>query len=81
MKVSVLAFSRIRDLLGAGQLEITVAENSTIAGLVALLEGETPGLADWRGKLLLARNGEWADADTPMEEGDEIALMPPVQGG
>lgn len=81
MKVSVLAFSRIRELLGSDQREVIVAENSTVAGLVTLLEGEHPGLADWRGKLLLARNGEWADADTPMEEGDEIALMPPVQGG
>lgn len=81
MKISVLVFSRLREVIGADQLELELPEPGVLGDVVAKLEAAHPGLADWRGKLLLARNGEWADADTPIADGDEIALMPPVQGG
>jgi molybdopterin converting factor small subunit len=29
----------------------------------------------------IALNGEWADPGTPVGEGDELALVPPVSGG
>ena len=32
-------------------------------------------------KLVIARNREYADADTPLSDGDEVALIPPVSGG
>lgn len=81
MKVTVLVFSRLREVIGADQLAIELTDGSGIGELVETLERKHPGLAGWRGKLLLARNGEWADAETEIAEGDEIALMPPVQGG
>ncbi len=81
MKVSVLVFSRLREVFGSDQFELELADPAVLGDVVAKLEAAHPGLADWRGKLLLARNGEWADAATAIADGDEIALMPPVQGG
>ena len=35
----------------------------------------------WDERLLLAVNAEFANRDSVLREGDEVALMPPVQGG
>ncbi len=41
-----------------------------------------PGLRDMERSILLARNQEFAGLRTPwLDEGDEIALLPPVSGG
>ena len=39
------------------------------------------GLGDEPDGLLYAVNKEYADADQPLEDGDEVALIPPVSGG
>jgi len=80
MRVEVLFFSVLRDITGTDRLDWE-AEVSTIGELVASLTEGFPGLEGWRGRLLLAVNGEYADPATPLSAGDEVALMPPVQGG
>ncbi|HWG10172.1 MAG TPA: molybdopterin converting factor subunit 1 [Rhodanobacteraceae bacterium] len=32
-------------------------------------------------RLRVAVNGDFADADTPLRDGDEVAFLPPVSGG
>lgn len=81
MKVTVLFFSVLREIAGTDRIEWDFAENATLADLVADLESRYPGLAAWEGRLLLAVNGEYADRATAIAAGDEVALMPPVQGG
>lgn len=34
-----------------------------------------------RPHLRVAVNHTWADWDTPLKEGDEVAILPPVSGG
>jgi molybdopterin converting factor subunit 1 len=80
MKVEVLFFSVLRDIAGTDRLDWE-AEVATLGELVASLTEGFPGLAGWQGRLLLAVNGEYADPATPLSSGDEVALMPPVQGG
>ena len=40
-----------------------------------------PGMAGMNGSLMYAVNAEYVDADTPLQDGDELALIPPVSGG
>ena len=81
MKVNVLFFSVLRDLFGTDSLELELDAGASLADLVATLQTRFPGLVAWQGRLLLAVNGEYADGTTVLGGGDEIALMPPVQGG
>jgi molybdopterin converting factor subunit 1 len=85
IQVKVLFFSVLRDLVGADELpvsiEVTDEALATLGELLATLYGTHPGLESWDNSLLLAVNAEFATRDTPLSEGDEIALMPPVQGG
>lgn len=81
MKVTVLFFSVLREIAGTDRIEWEIADRANLGELVADLEAHFPGLAAWDGRLLLAVNGEYADRSTPIAAGDEVALMPPVQGG
>lgn len=82
MKVTVLFFSIFREMTGTGErfLEIA-APGATVGDALAILFGEYAELRLWNEKMLLAVNCEYVDAKTPLQDGDEIALMPPVQGG
>jgi molybdopterin converting factor subunit 1 len=83
MKVTVLFFSVLREIAGTDRLEWPLDDEglATVGELVAALEARYPGLEGWKGRLLLAVNGEYADRATRIAAGDEVALMPPVQGG
>lgn len=79
-EVRVLAFAGLRDLLGA-ERRLTLAPGATLADAFDALVAEVPALAGHRASTRLARNGTLAPATTPVEPGDELALLPPVGGG
>ena len=54
---------------------------TTLASVVDLIFKKYPEMELWKDKLLFAVNCEFADLESMVKEGDEIALMPPVQGG
>ena len=81
MKVTVKLFARLRELTGAGSLDRTLAEKATIADLIESLQQEFPKLAEAAPKTIISVNQEFADLSTPLAEGDEVALFPPVSGG
>ena len=67
-------FARYRDRLGFSELELPAA--STLGELLS-----DPRFAALPTEALLAVNQSFADRSTPLTEGDEVALMPPVSGG
>ncbi|HEY0396520.1 MAG TPA: MoaD/ThiS family protein [Candidatus Elarobacter sp.] len=79
--VRVLAFARLRELLGFGARTMTVANGVTVEGLWAQLASEAAALAPLRASTRFARNGALVAAGTLLNDGDEIALLPPVGGG
>ncbi len=79
--VRVLAFARLRELLGFGEGSVDVPDGTTLDGLWAQLAAGSSELAGLRASTRFARNGELADGDTVVRDGDEIALLPPVGGG
>jgi molybdopterin converting factor small subunit len=72
--VTVKCFARYRALLGFSDLEMPAAPS--LGDLLA-----DPRLANLPKDALLAVNQSFADRATPLAEGDEVALMPPVSGG
>lgn len=81
MRVHVVAFARARELLGAGELNLEIAESSTLTMLRERLQREAPRLGQLGTSLRLARNGTLAADSEPLCDGDEVALLPPVSGG
>jgi MoaD family protein len=81
MKVHVQFFSRLRDLAGVSEMEVEIAEGSQIMELLGTLYARTPSLRDWDKTILVAAGIEFVQRDYVLKAGDQISIMPPVQGG
>ncbi|HEY1729958.1 MAG TPA: MoaD/ThiS family protein [Candidatus Baltobacteraceae bacterium] len=79
--IRVIAFARVRELLGFSEREFGLAEVPTVGALRAQLERDVPALLPLRESTRIARNGQIVDDGVPLAEGDEVALLPPVGGG
>ncbi|MEN8763700.1 MAG: molybdopterin converting factor subunit 1 [Thiogranum sp.] len=77
MRVQVRFFAALRERVGISEQAISVPENATVAQ-VWMLAVEEKSLPD---NVLAAKNMEYVDFATPVEEDDEIAFFPPVTGG
>lgn len=82
MRVRALYFAAVRDLVGTPEeaLELPTWVRS-IRDFAAFVEVHCPALAGRLGAVRFARNETFATAEDRVEEGDVIALIPPVAGG
>jgi molybdopterin converting factor small subunit len=78
--VTVMVFSSLRERLGSDRCVVCAPHGSTIAGLWPLLPQEIRRAAAPPG-VRYAVDDTWAPADTPLADGDRIALVLPVSGG
>ena len=82
MKVRVLFFSLLRDISGAEEIDFPISsEGFTVESLLDQLFAKYDGLKEWNDKILIAVNCEYANRSDTIKAGDEVAIMPPVQGG
>ena len=81
MKVHVQFFSRLRDLVGVSEIALEVPEKATAADLLQIVYAKTPALRDWDKSILVAAGVEFVERDYALQPGDQVAVMPPVQGG
>lgn len=85
MRISVLLFASAREAVGCSQLWLEVppaaSGGATASTALALLLAAHPSLRALAPCLQLAVNQRHAGAETPLAEGDELALLPPLSGG
>lgn len=81
MKIRLLAFASAADALGTGETEMEMPQGSRISDLRARLDRDHPGMIPLWPRLAIAMDGRIVPPDTYLEEGAEVALLPPVSGG
>jgi molybdopterin converting factor subunit 1 len=81
MRVRVLFFGILKDIVGKPVDAIDLPEGSSVRDVLAYYQARTPRLKDSLPSLALAVNQQYAGPDTKLQPGDEIALLPPVSGG
>ena len=81
MKVRTEFYSRLKEVVGAPALEISLPENATVKDLFEKLKERYAQLRDFERSVLFGIGVEFVDRNHPLNEGDTIAVMPPVQGG
>jgi molybdopterin converting factor small subunit len=81
MTVRVLAFARLREILGAPESVLELPAGARIGDAWAALARQRRALESERSSTRAARNGCIVPFDAALSEGDEVAFLPPVGGG
>lgn len=76
MRIRVRLFAGLRERAGADEVELELPSGARVADALAQLQAISDGTS-----VVMAVNREYADADAPLHEDDELALIPPVSGG
>jgi molybdopterin converting factor subunit 1 len=81
MQITVRYFAGHRDITGCAEEQIDLPADATVGRLWDLLVKRYPRLGGYHGRLLYAVNQEFGTLATELQNGDEVALIPPVSGG
>ena len=81
MKVRVQFYSQLRDVAGAEEMIVDVSEGATVAKLLETIYEQAPALRSRDESILVGAGVEFVDRNYKLRSGDEISIMPPVQGG
>jgi molybdopterin synthase sulfur carrier subunit len=81
MKIHVQFYAQLRDLVGMRELDLDVAEGVTVRDLLEEIYAQQPALRSHDKSILIGAGVEFVDRNYKLKSGDEISIMPPVQGG
>lgn len=81
MRVVVRLFAAAREALGREELHLELPAGSTVREVREAVSCLAPEARPLLEQCLLARNREFASPEEALQEGDEIAFLPPVGGG
>lgn len=79
--ITVKLFAIYQEVYGVGELRWTFAPGSPVAAVLDRVLQEHPELEPWRPCTGFGVNLQLAEASHPLAEGDEVVLLPPVNGG
>ena len=81
MPVLVQFFSQLKEIAGAPEEKVVVREGASVQDLLAELYRLHPGLEKWDRQILIGSGVEFVERDHRLSPNEQIAIMPPVQGG
>jgi molybdopterin converting factor subunit 1 len=81
MKVRAKFFAAIKDIVGTSEIELELPDGITAGELFqSYCQKHTP-LIRYANNTMISVNLEFVPPETHLNEGDEIAFIPPVSGG
>ena len=81
MRIRVRMFAILRQSAGTDALDLDLPDGATAQEASQAVAQRFPQIKNFLGKIALAVNHEYADANRPLADGDELALLPAVSGG
>ncbi len=79
--MKVQFFSQLKEIVGASELTLDLSDGTSVAELLARLYRDFPALVAWDRNLLVGVGVDFVGRDHQLGPNDEVAIMPPVQGG
>jgi len=81
MRVRVLLFGQLKDILGRGEDSLDLEPGSRLSAVTAYYSRRFPPFQSMATSIACSVNQEYADGSAVLHEGDEVGLLPPVSGG
>ena len=81
MTVTVKLFAILRERAGASEIKIHLPASATVATARDALGERIPTIRDFLPRVAWAVNQSYVPIDTQLNDGDELAAIPPVSGG
>lgn len=81
IRVEVQLFAVARQLAGRETVAVSLAEPATVGRLRQALGEQFPALASVLPHVMFAVNAEYADDQSVIPSGAQVACIPPVSGG
>jgi molybdopterin synthase sulfur carrier subunit len=79
--MTVQFFSQLREIVGASEITLDLPDGTPVADLLGRLYRDFPELEKWDRNLLVGAGLDFVARDHLIQPSDQIAIMPPVQGG
>lgn len=79
--VTVKLFAAYQEAYGVPELIVQLPPETLVGAISDRMEADHPELAQWRSLTRYGINLNFVPPETPLQEGDEVVLIPPVSGG
>jgi len=80
MTIDIIFFGITRDYTGSRNLKFDFPQHASVKLIRSTMEEKYPSLKGLK-RYAIAVNNEYAGDDLIIQDGDEIAILPPVSGG
>jgi MoaE-MoaD fusion protein len=81
MRVQVLFFGVLKDLVGRPSEDLELADGATVADVLDHYQSKIPQIREVLPSVALSVNQHYSGPGAVLGNGDEVALLPPVSGG
>lgn len=81
MTIRLLFFAQFREALGEGKRTVEVERGATPGVVLARVSAGNQRLESLQSVVRFLVNGELVRGDIDLQDGDELAFVPPVAGG
>jgi len=79
--ITILYFAGSRDATGVKMESLELPKNTSIKGLLSRLSITHPKIRDMLNIIHISVNYKVVGKDTVLNDGDEVAILPPISGG
>jgi sulfur-carrier protein len=81
INIVVKLFAAYQEAYGVPELKLSLPELTPVKAVLDELVRDRPELERWRNLTRFGVNLQFVEPDTPLHDGDEVVLIPPVSGG